>query len=129
MIFLEEMAGILIMFSAGLGTNLKSLIKSGIKSTIIACCGVFVPLIMGTVMALCFWGFDGFGTQEFFCRCFVHLFSLACKEMVILPQRKAAFLPGTVIIRLTFPHITAADRAFPDHFSPCCSRKTAALLL
>ena len=56
--FMAEIGVILIMFSAGLGTNLKSLIKSGIKSTIIACCGVFVPLIMGTVMALCFWGLE-----------------------------------------------------------------------
>ena len=69
--FMAEIGVILIMFSAGLGTNLKSLIKSGIKSTIIACCGVFVPLLMGTVMALCFWGFDGFGTQEFFKSVFV----------------------------------------------------------
>ena len=69
--FMAEIGVILIMFSAGLGTNLKSLIKSGIKSTIIACCGVFVPLIMGTVMALCFWGFDGFGTQEFFKSVFI----------------------------------------------------------
>lgn len=69
--FMAEIGVILIMFSAGLGTNLKSLIKSGIKSTIIACCGVFVPLIMGTIMALCFWGFDGFGTQEFFKAVFI----------------------------------------------------------
>lgn len=63
---MAEIGVILIMFSAGLSTNLKSLIKSGIKSTIIACMGVFVPLIMGTVMAFCFFGFNGFGTAEFF---------------------------------------------------------------
>lgn len=63
---MAEIGVILIMFSAGLSTNLKSLIKSGIKSTIIACMGVFVPLIMGTVMAFCFFGFNGFGTPEFF---------------------------------------------------------------
>lgn len=63
---MAEIGVILIMFSAGLSTNLKSLIKSGIKSTIIASMGVFVPLIMGTVMAFCFFGFNGFGTAEFF---------------------------------------------------------------
>lgn len=63
---IAEIGVILIMFSAGLSTNLKSLIKSGIKSTIIASMGVFVPLIMGTVMAFCFFGFNGFGTAEFF---------------------------------------------------------------
>lgn len=64
--YVAEIGVVLIMFSAGLGTNLKSLIKSGIKSTVIAICGVAVPLIMGTIMALCFWGFDGFGTKQFY---------------------------------------------------------------
>lgn len=69
--FMSNIGVILIMFSAGLGTNLKSLIKSGIKSTVIAAFGVLVPLIMGTVMALCFWGFDGFGTQNFYQALFI----------------------------------------------------------
>lgn len=64
--YMSEIGVILIMFSAGLSTNLKSLIKSGVKSTIIAACGVIVPLIMGTILAIFFWGFDGFGTRKFF---------------------------------------------------------------
>ena len=63
---MSEIGVILIMFSAGLSTNLKSLVKSGIKSTIIATMGVFVPLVMGTIMAFFFFGFDGFGTAGFF---------------------------------------------------------------
>lgn len=72
--FISEMAEIgviLIMFSAGLSTNLKSLIKSGKNATIIACCGVFVPLIFGTILACCFFGFDGFGTPTFFKSLFI----------------------------------------------------------
>ncbi|MCR5401080.1 MAG: cation:proton antiporter [Treponema sp.] len=69
--YMAEIGVILIMFSAGLGTNLKSLIKSGVKATIIACCGVFVPLIMGTILALLFWGFNGFGTKEFYQSMFI----------------------------------------------------------
>lgn len=69
--FMSEIGVILIMFSAGLGTNLKSLVKSGVKSTIIALCGVLVPLALGTIMALCFWGFDGFGTQQFYKAMFI----------------------------------------------------------
>lgn len=64
--YMAEIGVVLIMFSAGLGTNLKSLIKSGVKSTVIAFAGVIVPLILGTIMALCFWGFDGFGTKKFY---------------------------------------------------------------
>lgn len=64
--YMAEIGVILIMFSAGLSTNLKSLIKSGPKATVIACCGVFVPLLMGTIMSLCFFGFKGWGSPEFF---------------------------------------------------------------
>ena len=63
--YMSEIGVILIMFSAGLSTNLKSLVKSGVKSTVIAACGVIVPMILGTIMALGFWGFDGFGTTVF----------------------------------------------------------------
>jgi len=66
--YMSEIGVILIMFSAGLSTNIKSLVKSGAKATLVACCGVFVPLVMGTIMALCFFGFDGWGTPNFF-RC------------------------------------------------------------
>ena len=69
--YMAEIGVILIMFSAGLGTNLKSLVKSGIKSTVIAACGVIVPLILGAVMSLCFWGFDGFGTPVFYQALFI----------------------------------------------------------
>ncbi len=69
--YMAEIGVILIMFSAGLGTNLKSLIKSGVKSTVIAFCGVMVPLAMGTILALCFWGFDGFGTLKFYKAMFI----------------------------------------------------------
>ena len=69
--YMSEIGVILIMFSAGLGTNLKSLVKSGVKSTIIAAFGVLVPLVLGTVMALCFWGFDGIGTQQFYQALFI----------------------------------------------------------
>lgn len=69
--YMSEIGVILIMFSAGLGTNLKSLVKSGVKSMVIAVCGVFVPLILGTIMALSFWGFDGFNTPVFYQALFI----------------------------------------------------------
>ena len=68
---MAEIGVVMIMFSAGLGTNLKSLVKSGVKSTVIAAVGVFVPLLMGTVMALCFWGWNGWGTKEFYRSMFI----------------------------------------------------------
>lgn len=69
--YMSEIGVVLIMFSAGLGTNLKSLVKSGVKSTIIAASGVIIPLVLGTAMAFALWGFDGFGTQKFYQSLFI----------------------------------------------------------
>ena len=66
--FLTEMAElgvILLMFSAGLETDLGELKKSGIKATLIACAGVFVPLVAGTLLYMSFYGFAPIGTTEF----------------------------------------------------------------
>ena len=68
---ISQIGVILIMISAGLGTDMRSLIKSGIKATAIACCGVLVPLVAGTFMALCFWGFDGWGSITFYKALFI----------------------------------------------------------
>lgn len=69
--YFAEIGVILLMFSAGLETDLKSLLKSGVKSTFIAIAGVFVPLVCGTIMALCLWGFDGWGTVQFYKALFI----------------------------------------------------------
>ncbi len=45
---IAEIGVIMLMFSAGLGTNLKELLKVGPKAFLIACAGVAVPLAAGT---------------------------------------------------------------------------------
>ena len=62
---LAEIGVIMLMFEAGLGTNLKELKKSGLKATLIACMGVLVPIILGTVLFMCFYGFDAPGSERF----------------------------------------------------------------
>ena len=42
-----EIGVVLLMFSTGLGTNLKELMRAGPIATLIACVGVFVPLVGG----------------------------------------------------------------------------------
>ena len=72
--FLSQMAEIgviLIMFSAGLGTNLKDLKKSGGKAFLIACIGVLVPLICGTLLYMAFYKTDGIGSESFFRAVFI----------------------------------------------------------
>ena len=68
---IAEIGVILLMFSAGLETNLTQLKKTGVKATLIACAGVFVPLIGGTVLYMCFYGFAKPGTDEFFHALFI----------------------------------------------------------
>ena len=66
-----EIGVVLLMFSTGLGTNLKELIKAGPIATLIACVGVGVPLIGGTVLYGLFYGFAAVGTTEFYRALFI----------------------------------------------------------
>ena len=63
---MAEIGVVLIMFSAGLETNLQELKKSGFAAFIIASIGVFVPLIGGSLLYMGIYGFSEFGTDEFF---------------------------------------------------------------
>ena len=72
--FLAQMAEIgviLLMFSAGLGTSLKDLLRTGVKSLLIACSGVFVPLVLGAILYMSFYGFSAVGTEEFYHAVFI----------------------------------------------------------
>lgn len=72
--FINQMAEIgvvLIMFSAGLETNLQELKKSGFAAFLIACVGVFVPLVSGSLLYMCIYGFSSFGSDEFFKAVFI----------------------------------------------------------
>ena len=60
-----EIGVIMLMFEAGLGTNIQELKKSGLKATLIACMGVLVPMILGALVFMCFYGFDAPGTERF----------------------------------------------------------------
>ena len=63
---MAEIGVILVMFSAGLETDLKDLIKTGPKAFAIACFGVFIPFIFGSLLYFAFYGFEGVGTPSFF---------------------------------------------------------------
>ena len=68
---MAEIGVILLMFSTGLGTNLKELIKAGPIATLIACVGVAVPLAGGTLLYSVFYGFSALGSQEFYRALFI----------------------------------------------------------
>lgn len=63
---MAEIGVILLMFSAGLGTDLKELMKTGPVAFLIALCGVFIPLGAGTVLYMAFYGAAPWGSEGFF---------------------------------------------------------------
>ena len=63
---MAEIGVILVMFSAGLETDLKDLVKTGPKALAIACSGVFIPFVCGALIYFAFYGFTGFGSSNFF---------------------------------------------------------------
>lgn len=72
--FLSQMAEIgvvILMFSAGLETNIRDLMKTGPKAFLIALCGVFMPLFGGWLLYSCFYGFAPYGSEGFIKAVFV----------------------------------------------------------
>ncbi len=68
---MAEVGVILLMFTAGLDTDLKELIKTGPVAFLIACAGVFVPLVFGTILYMCFYGFAPWGDENFYKAVFI----------------------------------------------------------
>lgn len=68
---MAEIGVILLMFSAGLETNLRDLMSTGVKAFFIACAGVIVPLVGGTLLYMGFYGASAVGTPEFFKAVFI----------------------------------------------------------
>lgn len=98
--FIIEMAeiGVLIlMFSAGLETNLRDLMKTGLKALLIACAGVFVPLIGGTLLYMGFYGASPLGSAEFYKAVFIGVIMTATSvSITVQTLRDMGKLKGTV---------------------------------
>jgi len=62
---MAEIGVIMLMFEAGLSTDMKKLKQTGLKATAIACAGVFVPIALGTVLFMSFYGFGPIGSEQF----------------------------------------------------------------
>lgn len=89
--FLGQMAEIgvmLLMFTAGLETRISDLRKTGIKAFLIACSGVFLPLVLGTLLYMCFYGFAPWGDEEFYRALFVGLILTATSVSITVQTLK-----------------------------------------
>lgn len=98
--FLIEMAEIgviLLMFMAGLETNLKDLLQTGPIAFLIACCGVFVPLVGGYLLYSCFYGFSSVGSDKFFRAVFIGVILTATSvSITVSALRELGKLRGKV---------------------------------
>ncbi len=98
--FLTEMAEVgvvLLMFSAGLETNLKDLMKTGPIAFLIACAGVFVPLLGGTLLYMGFYGMAPWGSDKFYQAVFVGVIMTATSVSITVESlREMGKLKGKV---------------------------------
>lgn len=94
---MAEIGVILLMFSAGLETDLKELVKTGPIATLIACSGVIVPLVMGAVLYMMFYGWAAVGTEEFYKAVFIGCIMTATSVSITVQSlREMGNLKGRV---------------------------------
>ena len=83
-----EIGVVLLMFSAGLGTDLKALMKTGPKALAIACAGVAVPLAGGTLLYMAIYGFAPWGSEKFFTAVFIGVIMTATSVSITVEALK-----------------------------------------
>ncbi len=89
--FLVQMAEIgvvLLMFSAGLETDLKELLKTGPVAFLIACCGVFIPLVGGALLYMGFYGMQPWGSEGFYKAVFIGVIMTATSVSITVQSLK-----------------------------------------
>ncbi len=97
LITMAEVGVVLLMFSAGLETNLKELVKTGPVAICIACAGVFVPLLGGYLLYSAFYGFAPIGSEEFFRAIFIGTIMTATSvSITVQTLRELGHLKGKV---------------------------------
>ena len=94
---MAEIGVILLMFSAGLGTDLKDLLKTGPIAILIAIVGVFVPLVGGFLLYSAFYGFSEVGSLEFFKAVFIGVIMTATSvSITVQTLRELGHLKGKI---------------------------------
>ena len=88
LIQMAEIGVVLLMFSAGLETNLKDLVKTGPIACLIACAGVFVPLVGGSLLYMGFYGVSPWGSDEFYKAVFIGVIMTATSVSITVQALK-----------------------------------------
>jgi len=85
---MAEIGVVLLMFSAGLETDLKDLLKTGPIAFLIACAGVFLPLVCGAFLYMAFYGAAAIGTLEFYKAIFIGVILTATSVSITVQALK-----------------------------------------
>lgn len=85
---MAEIGVILLMFSAGLETDLKELLKTGPMALAIACAGVFIPLLGGFLLYGAFYSFDKVGSEGFYKAVFIGVIMTATSVSITVETLK-----------------------------------------
>ena len=85
---MAEIGVVLLMFSAGLETDLKDLKKTGPKAILIACAGVFIPLIGGALLYMAFYKTGPWGSEKFFEAVFIGVILTATSVSITVETLK-----------------------------------------
>lgn len=71
LVFMAEIGVLMLMFSAGLETDLKEIKSTGAVALLVAGMGVIVPLVFGYLLYSVFYGFAAVGSNEFWTAVFM----------------------------------------------------------
>ncbi|MDO5410300.1 MAG: cation:proton antiporter [Lachnospiraceae bacterium] len=94
---MAEIGVVMLMFNAGLGTDLKELLKTGPVALIIACAGVFVPLVLGTLLYMGFYGAAAVGSEHFVRALFIGTIMTATSvSITVAALKELGYLKGRV---------------------------------
>lgn len=85
---MAEVGVVLLMFSAGLETDLKELMKTGPVAFLIACAGVFIPLLGGALLYMGFYGTAPWGSEEFYKAVFIGTIMTATSVSITVQSLK-----------------------------------------
>lgn len=94
---MAEVGVVLLMFMAGLETNLRDLLKTGPIAFVIACVGVAIPLAGGYLLNSCFYGFSPVGSEDFYKAIFIGVIMTATSvSITVQTLRELGHLKGRV---------------------------------
>ena len=102
LVFMAEIGVLMLMFSAGLETDLKEIKSTGAVALLVAAMGVIVPLGAGYLLYSGFFGFAAVGTNQFWTAIFIGVImtatSVGITVEVLRELGKLKSKVGTIIL-------------------------------